>query len=30
MAEYKMLNEIKNAFKTLMTLDSITDDKGEN
>jgi len=29
MAEYKMLNEIKNAFKTLMTLDSITDDKEE-
>ena len=27
--EYKMLYEIKNAFKTLMTLDSITDDKEE-
>ena len=29
MVEYKMLNELKNAFKTLMTLDSITDDKEE-
>ena len=29
MHESKMLYEIKNAFKTLMTLDSITDDKEE-
>lgn len=29
MVEYKLLNEIKNAFKTLMTLDSICDDKEE-
>jgi len=29
MYESKMLYEIKNAFKTLMTLDSITDDKEE-
>jgi hypothetical protein len=29
MVEYKMLNELKNAFKTLMTLDTITDDKEE-
>ena len=29
MYESKMLFEIKNAFKTLMTLDSITDDKEE-
>ncbi len=29
MAEYKMLYELKNAFKALMTLDSITDDKEE-
>jgi len=29
MVEYKMLSEIKTAFKTLMTLDSICDDKEE-
>jgi len=29
MYEHKILNEIKIAFKTLMTLDSITDDKEE-
>ena len=29
MAEYKMLNDIKDAFKKLMTLDSISDDKEE-
>ena len=29
MVEYKLLNEIKNAFKTLMTLDSICNDKEE-
>jgi len=29
MHESKMLYEIKNAFKTLMTLESISDDKEE-
>ncbi len=29
MVEYKMLGEIKQAFKVLMTLDSICDDKEE-
>ena len=29
MHESKLLYEIKNAFKTLMTLESITDDKEE-
>jgi len=29
MVEYKMMNEVKNAFKTLMTVDSICDDKEE-
>lgn len=29
MVEYKMLSELKDAFKALMTLESITDDKEE-
>lgn len=29
MDDYKVLNEVKNAFKALMTLDSIADDKQE-
>lgn len=29
MTEYKMLNDVKDAFKKLMTLDSISDDKEE-
>jgi hypothetical protein len=29
MTEYKMLSDVKDAFKKLMTLDSIADDKEE-
>ncbi len=29
MAEYKMLNDVKEAFKKLMTLNTISDDKEE-